>query len=210
MKTKNLFRCVLMAVMTLYMFSCEKGSEGNGTESGGGNVGSDLIGWYTDLSSVAKTSDFNVINQAINNQEVLSSYHYGGSTHTYIASYDYFISSDGMYSDSDANAGRLRFTIDGKYNPINVIRIMNDKTLLYYVGWLYIDGYGSGDAVYRLYAGPIFGNMTYYGDSRYYSYIKNDNKIIVSNGDIYTIIGSQLIQDGSSRLLSKYDPTVRY
>lgn len=196
----SLLTLMVTAIVSLSLFSC-------GDDDDDDNLGSGLKGWYTDLSIVATESDFDIINEAIDNHEVLSSYRYGGQTHEHIASYYEFISSDGRYSDSKADFGRLRFTI----NPqILVIRIVDDATLIFYYGWLYIDGRGPGDAVYKLYAGRIFGDMAYYGDPTYYTYAKVDNKLIVSNGDIYTIVDGGLIKDGSSSKWSKYDPTKRH
>ena len=180
--------------------SCKKDNE-NGSDGDNGNR---LIGWYADLNRVAKQSDFVEINKAINNHELLSSYPSIGNY--YYASYDLFI-INGMYSDSDAHFGRLRFSIP---NPITVYRVLDDQTFLIYNPFLYEDGAGSGEAVYKLYAGSIFGNMTYYDNPTYYTYYKSDNKLFVSNGDIFTITGSGLIKDGSSVVFSKYDPIKRY
>ena len=189
-------KCFILAALSISLVSCSK-SENDG--QGG------LFGWYTVLSDVAKTSDFDVINEAIYNHELLSHYTYGGTTHYYYAEYDYFIDENGRYSDTEANAGRLRFTIE---NPIAAVRIKDDNTILYYTAWLYVDGRSSEEAVYRLYAGPIFNNMTYYGTPQYYSYARSGNKLIVTNGDIFTIVDGSLIKDGSSKLWSKYDPSV--
>jgi len=196
-KTWSLLHIMMVAMLSICLSSC-----GDDDDSAG--MGSGLKGWYMNLSEVAKQSDFNIINEAIDNEEVLSSYRYGGQIHKHIASYDEFIDSDGAYSDSDASFGRLRFTIS---TPINAIRIVDDTTLLSYSAWLYIDGRGTGDIVYRFYAGRIFGNMAYYGTPSYYTYAKVDNKLIVSNGDIYTVVDGGLIKDGSSAKWSKYDPT---
>lgn len=185
---------IIAATAVIGLSSCEKLSEGG---QGG------LTGWYTDLSQVAKQSDFNAINEAIDNEEVLSSYRTG----KYIASYDLFIDSDGEFRDSNAYFGRLRFAIP---IVINSIRIVDSNTLLFYVGFLYVDGRGDGDSIYKLNAGRIFGNMAYYGSPTYYTYAKADNKIIVSNGDIFTIVDGGLIKDGSSSRWSKYDPNKRY
>lgn len=196
----SLLTMMLAAIVSLSLSSC-----GDDDDDGDG-IGSGLKGWYTNLSQVAKQSDFNKLNEAINNNEVLSSYRYGGQTHTYVASRDLFIDSDGMYSDSNAHFGRLRFSIQ---TPINAIRIGDDTTLLFYVAWLYEDGASSDDVVYKLYGGSIFGNMTYYGTPTYYTYAKVDNKIVVSNGDIYTVVDGGLIKDGSSGRWSKYEPNKR-
>ncbi len=185
-----------MAMCVLTTTSCRDEKEEK--ESSG------LKGWYTDLSYVARQSDFDKINSAINSHEVLSSYHYGGSDHTYVASRDLFIDRDGRFYDSDAYFGRLRFSI---HACIEVIRIVDDQTLISYIGYLYETGASRDEAIYSLYAGPIFGNMTYYAPGSYYTYVKADNKLIVTNGDIYTITSEGLIKDGSSVRLSKYDPS---
>ncbi|MBR3758730.1 MAG: DUF1566 domain-containing protein [Bacteroidaceae bacterium] len=81
--------------------------------------------------------------------------------------------------------------------------------MMFYIGYLYEDGASNNEALYTFYAGSIFGNMTYYGTPTYYTYAKVDNKLIVSNGDIYTVTSDGLIKDGSSALWSKYDPKKR-
>ena len=189
----------MVAIVSIIFVSC-------GGDDDNGVTGEGLKGWYTNLNEVAKQSDFNVINEAIDNKEVLSSYRYGGQIHTHIASYDEFIDNDGCYHDSEASFGRLRFTIS---KNILVIRIVDDKTLLFYSAMLYVDGRGSGDAVYKLYAGRVFGNMAYYGTPTYYTYAKIENKLVVSNGDIYTFVDGGLVKDGSSGRWSKYDPNKR-
>lgn len=198
----SLLTMTIVAMLSVGFVSC-----GDDDDDDGGGSSSGLKGWYTNLNDVAKQSDFNIINEAIDNEEVLSSYRYGGQTHKHIASYDEFIDSDGCFNDFDASFGRLRFTIS---TPINAIRIVDDTTLLFYSAMLYVDGRGPGDAVYKLYAGRIFGNMTYYGTPTYYTYAKVENKLVVSNGDIYTVVDGGLIKDGSSSKWSKYDPNKRY
>ncbi len=163
-----------------------------------------LYGWYTVLSDVGKESDFDEIEKAIDNDEVLSSYKYGGETHEYVASKGLFIDSNGRYNDSDAYFGRLRFNVP---NPINVIHILDEQTLVFYSGFLYKSGANkTEEALYTFYSGKFFGTMTYYGTPAYYTYVKVDNKLIVTNGDIYTITSSGLIKDGNTELWSKYDP----
>ena len=170
-------------------------------EKGGGGKG--LRGYYTDLSYVAKQSDFNEINEAINNHELLKSYTYGGERHNYYATKDLFLDSEGGFDDTNPNCGRLRFSINSQ---IWVLRIVDDNTLYVYYAWLYEEGRGSGDVVYKIYAGPIFGNMAYREKPTIYSYVVVDNKLIVSNGDIYTISGNTIRKDGSSSILTKYNP----
>lgn len=204
MKTSNKRLAIILAslfVVTISAItSCSK-------EGGSGG----LTGYYTDLNKPAKQSDFNELNTAINNGELLTSYHYGGQTHNYWADYDLFINEEGRYDDSDPHCGRLRWAI--KNTQIKVIHIIDKSTLTVYYANLYVDnssGANSREKVYKLYAGSIFGNMAYCDNPTYYTYVKEDNKIVVSNGDIYTITSNGLIKDGSSSLLSKYDPTKRY
>jgi len=191
-KIKYLASTLLLIVMGFMFVACSD-SDSDSSRNGG------LKGWYLDFSSVAKQSDFNEINKAIRNKEVLKSYKYN----EYVASRDLFINSDGSYSDTDPHCGRLRFSIQ---SWINVVRILDDQTLVFYIGYLYEDGASNNEALYTFYAGSIFGNMTYYGTPTYYTYAKVGNKLIVSNGDIYTVTSGGLIKDGSSALWSKYDP----
>lgn len=170
-------------------------------------VNDGLRGWYTNLNAVAEKSDFDEINEAIYNGELLSSYKYGGERHDYIAFRSLFIDGDGHYNDTSAYFGRLRFSIQ---SFINVIHIIDSSTLLFYIAHLCEDGASSADAVYKLYAGPVFRYMTYYGTPSYYTYTRVDNKIIVSNGDIYTVANGGLIKDGGSSKWSKYDPSKVY
>lgn len=183
---------MMVMLISLVFISCSKDKD---------DVSGGLTGWYTDLSYVAKQSDFDEINKAIRNNEELSSYRYN----TYVASKDLFL-YDGMYNDSNSHFGRLRFSI---HTPINAVRIVDDQTLIFYVAWLYEDGASSDDIVYKLYAGPIFGNMNYCGNGSYYSYVKVENKLVVSNGDIYTIVDGGLILEGSTTKWNKYDPNKR-
>ena len=191
-KIKHLASTLVLIVMG-FMFATCSDSDSDSSRNGG------LKGLYLDMNSVAKEADFDEINKAIRNKEVLTSYKYN----EYVASRDLFINSDGSYSDSDSHFGRLRFSIK---SFINVVRILDDNTLLFYVGYLYEDGSDAGEELYSFYAGSIFGQMTYYGTPTYYTYAKVDNKLIVSNGDIYTVTSNGLIKDGSSDLWSKYEP----
>lgn len=191
---KNLFLGLLLCSMFMFS-SCED----DGVTS---STGKGLVGYYAKLDMIAKTSDFDEINEAINNHELLEDYGHK----KYYATYDLFINEEGWFTTSGQNCGRLRFSVD--YDFINVIRILDSNTLLFYSASLYVDGMGEGDELYKLYAGPIFGNLTYKDTPSYYTYtVVDNNKIVVSNGDIYTIVDGGLIKDGSSSIWSKYDPT---
>ncbi len=209
-KFPSSFLGILVAMIVVGLASCGSNDSYEGEKGKSlDEVENTLIGWYIDKDNVAKQSDFNIINEAIDNNEVLSDYGYVfGERLIHIASYSEFIGSDGSYTDSDAHFGRLRFKIPAF---IDAIRILDDNTLLsYYSAQLFVEGSGSGDAVYKFYAGRIFDDMAYYGKPSYYTYVKMNNKIVVSNGDIYTIVDNGLIPEGRSIKMSKYDPSMRY
>ncbi len=169
---------------------------------------SSLKGWYTDLSSIARTSSFNRINQAIASNECIYTTGYSHD-YDYYATPELFFDDNGMWNSSDAHYGTCRFLPNpGCY--ISAINILNKNTIVVYFAHLWKPDKVSGQSgiVGRVYAGPYFGELVYYSDSpRYYSYTVLDNKLVVSNGDIYTVTSNGLIKDGSNVLLSKYDPS---
>lgn len=197
------FFTVLMAAMLSVCFvSCGDDDSDNGSGVSGG-----LYGWYIDMNNVAKLSDFNEINTAINNHELLSSYSYGGERHNYYAEYDLFVDSEGRYGDFDAHFGRLRFSI---HSMCIAIQIVDDSTIKDYIGSLYAEGKGSGDMLYKINAGSIFGNMAYYGTPVYKTYTKMGDKLYLADGTIYTITSDGLVKDGESTTMKKYNPSIRY
>ena len=201
---RNMLVFAAVAIIGLGFASCKDDEDAPGT---GGGTGSGLVGWYTNLSTVAKQSDFNEINEAIYNHELLRTY---GENVKYYATRDLFIGSDGSFGTSGSEFGRLNGSIS---SGNNFVRVVDNSTIQRFTGGLCLEGarYGEGSIpAYKLYAGPIFGNMAYYGSGAYYTYVKQGNKIIVTNGDIYTIVDGGLIKDGTSEKLSKYDPSKRY
>lgn len=152
------------------------------------------------MSKAVRSSDFNEINKAIESEEVLYRNH--------VATRDLFFNG-GLWWDCEWDHGRFRFYLDEK-SYLVVIHIVNDNTLVRYDANLCDEGTTNyGEAVYKVYAGPIFKNLVYYGTPSYYTYQKDDNKIfILSTGDIYTITNSGLIKDGETEVLSKYDPQI--
>ena len=197
----SLFTIMMVTLAGLSFVSC---SDDDGDDDNGGGK---MTGWYIDLNEPATQSNFKIIDEAINNHELLASYSYGGQRYNYYATKDLFFSSDGMYTDTDAHFGRLRFSIQSQ---VTVIHVIDNTTLTKYYADLYRGGASSEDKVFKIYAGPIFGNMEYCGSPTYYTYAIAGNKIIVSNGDIYTISTNGLIREGTSSLMSKYDPNVRH
>lgn len=141
--------------------------------------------WYVTPGGFAAASDFQEIITAIDNHELLSDY---GRYGKHYAEIDEFFHDNGMYSDSDAGFGRLRFWID--QNPVNIIHIVDDMTAEFYIGWLYKDcGKYNSDGEQRIWnfnAGRYFDKMAYYIDSpSILIYTKNNDTLVFSNGDVY-------------------------
>lgn len=167
-----------------------------------------LTGWYVCKSTAAKEVDFDPINVAIENDELLYSTRYND----YYATRDLFFFDNGMWYDSDHKHGRFRFSIS---NYIFVIRIVDDTTLIEYSASLYDkNSYGTEneDIVYKIYAGSIFGELFYCAEGRMLTYTRIEDKIITSEADIYTIVDGGLVEEGHSMsdLMEKYDPTKTY
>jgi hypothetical protein len=208
---KNKLFLGLVFISSILMLSSCKSKEGDDL------VGIGLTGYYTDLSRVANASDFDEINQAINNNELLYVFdHRLGEDDYYYATYDLFIDKNiGAWNESEHHHGRFRFYLLNKHKAsiYPVIHIIDDTTIAMQgmSCFIYKEGWGDGEPLYKFYAGPIFGNMEYVGHSSswmYYTYTYVGlNKIVVSNGDIYTIADGGLIQEGTSVKLSKYNPT---
>lgn len=190
-----------MTLMMVVLSSCGSDSD---VEKDASNS---LIGWYINLKQVATTSDFDRINQAIKDHELLSSYYYDGERHNYYATRDFFFFSDGMWYSSAAHYGACRFLPENYW--ILVLRIIDNNTLEYLVGYLWDPAKVPNDGIIvgKVYAGKYIGNLVYVEtDPLTYTYTRIDNKIVVSNGYIYTIVDGGLIEDGSSGKMSKYDP----
>lgn len=170
------------------------------------NLSNSLNGWYTDLTGVATTSGFDRINQAITNHECIYTTGYSHN-YDYYATPDLFFDSDGRWNSSDAHYGTCRFLPNGYF--INVYRVLNQNTIVYYYCWLWKPECipGAEDIAGRVYAGPYFQTLVYYDtDPKYHTFTKSNNKLIVANGDIFTITDGGLIKEGDSRKLSKYNP----
>ena len=93
---KNKLFLGLVIISSILMLSSCKSKEGD-------LVGIGLTGYYTDLSRVANASDFDEINEAINNHELLEDYGHK----KYYATYDLFINEEGWFTTSGQNCGRL-------------------------------------------------------------------------------------------------------
>lgn len=213
---RNMLVFAAVAIMGFCLASCKDDEDAPGT---GGGTGNELVGWYADLSIVPKQSDFNEHNIAINNHELLYKSHSSNVSDTY-ASRSLFFTSDGFFTDNKynfndgRNYGRLGSLIH--HYGIGFMRIVDESTIQKSLARLGEDNARTENSiyktpVYKLYAGPIFGNLTYFAEApTYYTYERKANKLYLSNGDIYTIVDGGLRVDGYGKMWSKYDPSKRY
>lgn len=104
--------------------------------------------------------------------------------------------------DSD---GRYKGELCGFSPNMYIIRILNSNTLIKDCCYLYAFNYyfGDGELVFWLYHSPLVYVLE---NPTYYTYIKSDNRLILSNGDIFIIRGDELIQSGDSTPYTKYAP----
>lgn len=189
----------ILTLMIVVLSSCSNESE-ESTFKG-------MKGWYVNLKSVARTSDFNRINQAIEDNELLADYRHVD----YYATRDLFFDEYGRWSCTAAHYGACRFQPEGYL--INVVEIINDNTLRFHGAWLWDPAYVPNDAeiIGAVYGGKEIGDLVYVSeDPIVYSYTILENKIIVSNGDIYTFGEGYLIKDGSSVTMTKYNPNEKF
>ena len=88
------------------------------------------------------------------------------------------------------------------YHERLVLEFVNSNTLYFY--GLIIDD----KRVYEVYdidANPMPGHSGWYYESRTpYTYVFEDNKVIVSNGNIYTYMDGKLYEDGSTWVYSPW------
>lgn len=205
MKTTNKIVLLVMSlVLAASLTACTALIDGLGDMEGDG-----LVGYYTKLDKLAKTSQFNRINQAIADNEVLSSY----SSGKYYATRKLFFESDGRWDSSAARFGACRYMPENSSSvstyKIDVIEIVNKNTLIKYGAWLWDpDKVSSGTKTLgSVYGGRYIGDLVYAVYHEYtYTYSRLDNKLFLSNGDIYTIVDGGLVKDGSSGVLGRYNP----
>lgn len=166
--------------------------------------------WYalqSDINQVSLSkSNFNEIEKAIDNHELLEKSYF-----SYYAERDMFVYSDGGFTTTNSNSGRkfgrLANTIDGS---LYAVKIQDSNTLVSCHFSLFVDEDMNRSYDCKKYAtvfnGHIFKSISVYLSEYYYTYIQTGNKIIVSNGDIYTVTSSGLIPDGSSYPMVQFNP----
>lgn len=205
MKTTNKIVLLVMSlVLAASLTACTALIDGLG------DVGGDsLVGYYTKLDKLAKTSQFNRINQAIDDHELLSSY----SSTKYYATKSLFFESDGRWYSSAARFGDCRYMPKNSSSvstySIDVLEVVNQNTLIKYSAWLWNPSKVSSGTktLGGVYGGENIGNLVYAVYTEHtYTYSRLDNKLFLSNGDIYTIVNGGLVKDGSSGVLERYNP----
>lgn len=175
----------------------------------GGDGGDDLTGYYVNTESLADVLQFSRINTAISNNELLKSY----SSAKYYATRSLFFFDNGMWYSSNAHHGACRYMPKNSKGQstylINVVQIVNKNTLAFYVANLWDPDKVPYDAdiLGSVYAGSNIGDLVYASTSKsIYSFAMVDGKLIVSNGDIYSVVNGGLIKDGTSGIMRKYNP----
>ena len=154
--------------------------------------------WYTyEGNTFPDASDFREVDDAINNSTVI---HYNQKTGkpSIIASYSLFVDNNGRFTEE----------IYVYYNipyRLWMVHFINGNTLE--KGWVYggISSRAVGSTLYSVNAGKNLGTIKYCWQPSTYTYAQEGNKIITTDGDIYTISGDRLIPDGSTRAMVKYN-----
>lgn len=190
-----------LSLMLPFITSCGDSDDGPDGD-GGGSKGSKSGEWYT--TGFATSSDFREINQAIDDHELLASYSRPSKVE-YYAEPDFFFNSEGWFSTSSPNFGRLRFKPDAQ--TANVLRILKDNTAEFYLVMLYRANDVPGPKFCTVNAGNL-GKLCYSTDDTpsIYTYVEYEGKYVFSNGDIYIKRGNDLYPSGSSTPLKRFTP----
>lgn len=185
----------------------------NNSNSGNSNVYLGEGTWYatqSDINSIKLNKvTFEEIEKAIDKNEKLDSTIIPGRNYYYIyhyASKNNFVYGDGSFSTQGGQLGRLRNTINVSFNTI---RIVDSNTLAKCHFCLFVDEdmtYTNYVKVATVFNGHIFKSVSLYYYESYYTYFKQDNKMIDSNGTVYTVANSGLIQEGTSSPMVAFDP----
>ncbi|MBQ0074228.1 MAG: hypothetical protein KBT34_08530 [Prevotella sp.] len=217
MKTNKLWGILMMLVLVLgvtFSFSSCGGDDSDGSDT------NTNVEWYANQNDISQISvskyNFQNIENAIDNEELLGkTYVSNGRYIYYYAQRSMFVFGDGSFGTTGTTPGqklgRLENTVNGH---LYAIRIENSNTLAVCQFSLFVDEDMSSSSnrkkIATVFNGHIFKSVSVYLSENYYTYIKSDNKIIVSNGDIYTVTSSGLIKDGSSSIMKRFDPYALY
>lgn len=204
MKHKALFLNLLIvqmaALCALLFASC-----GNNDEPDQNKEEKTQGEWY--IAPYAASTDFKEVNYAIDCEELLSDY---GSYGKHYAEPDFFFENYGRYDSSAANFGRLRGIPSNTWTT--VVHVVDESTMeIYYNCCLYRINDIPGKKFKVIDAGNL-GILCYSSSDSpiIYTYVKTQNKYILSNGTIYTKFGDSLAEDGTSTSLTRFTPDFSY
>lgn len=205
---------MFVIVSTAFLFnSCSKDNS-----NGGQSFGSTYL-YALDISQLNKHPHYySEIDNAISNNELLYTYEfwyeYGKKVnyHYYYATRDLFVNSQGQITTyNEERYGRFSDVICSSYSGY---LIQDSSTILDISLHLCADeDWETKPAPWKnncsklktVYKGKNFESLSWYISKRPYTYLRQDNKIVLSNGRIFTIIGDELFEDGSSYPHIKFD-----
>lgn len=202
---KNVIKALMLLFIVAFSICVTGcGKDKNDDEPENPLTGSTKGEWYVSPGGFATASDFEEIIKAIDNHELLSDY---GKYGKHYAEIDEFFYDNGMYTDSDANKGRLRFWV--QHCTLAILHIIDDMTAEFYVAGLYKDcGKYNSEGEQRIWhfnAGAYFNDMAYYvGSPMNLIYTKQNNTYVFSNGDIF-VKESEGLQ-GNDGIWKKFTP----
>jgi len=182
--------------------SCEKDKTGNESSS--------VEKYYVCTSDIPRAVDFADINQSIRDHELLYSLAYIRGNHEYdtYATVDLFFDDEGWWYTYDNHHGDYRFKPD--HQQAEVWHFLNSNTVKVAYADLASPSVKDATILVRINVPSPLGNLVMAAPSyntTTYTYQKLDNKIIVTDGTIFTVIDDEtLLKDGSSKRLTQYDP----
>lgn len=133
---------------------------------------------------------------------------------------DEFFYSDGRYGQSVVSNPGSEYELVSNgpawyRDEIDVIHIESGNRVAYYTGFMYRTGSSGAKSRTLLYAlsGGVMGNVGFYASSpSYYSYTKDGNKMVFTQGSekiILTLSGNSLTDDDGNQW-TKFDPSKTY
>lgn len=159
------------------------------------------IQWYP-----LKKSSFDSLEKLIEDDEVLYQ-QYGCNDFEF----SFIVGRDRVTRESyiDSMLGFFHF---GDFWGTNAVRIVDDSTIVLCDFNSFvdedIDNYNHRDykKVVTLFRGKIYKSVSLYVKEEYRTYVKQGNKLMLTNGDVFTDTGEGLILDGESELRVVKDP----
>jgi len=189
---------ILFITLSLGVFllsSCEKDKTGKGSSS--------TDAYYVCTSDIPRAADFADINQSIRDNELL----YSSYQREVYATVDLFF-DDGWWSSYDNHHGIYRFKPD--HQQAEVWHFINDNTVELSFADLASPSVKDATVFVRINVPSPLGNLVMASPSGSiitYTYYKRDNKIVITDGTIFTIVDDETLQkNGTSKRFTQYDP----